>query len=244
MSYADGLSGPLLVPVVEHSEPDELADSIRRFEEHCQHQGMQYRVHRDQFDFALSELRTETRFADLLVIGSECFYENLRGTPNPYLLDTLYHAECPVILVPETYSFPDSLVFTYDGSASSVYAIKQFTYLFPEWKTKQVTLVFAGELSGGEDIPHQTEMEEWVGRHYDAVTILRLGIDPQKYFTTWIENEKGILLVAGAMGRSGFSRMFRKSFVTELLHDQLTHPFFNETLIGNRLPLFLAHQPA
>jgi hypothetical protein len=88
-SYSGGgISGPLYVPLVEGADADAVAKSIERFELSCQKNDINYRVHKDFYDFALPELKKETRFADLLIIGSESFYENLgTGDPNDYLKD-------------------------------------------------------------------------------------------------------------------------------------------------------------
>ena len=105
----------------------------KRFETLCQHNGIAYRVHKDFIFFAMPELKKETRFADLLIISSEKFYINLASeAPNPYLHEALNRAECPVVVVPETFRFPQRNVLAYDGSETSLFAIKQFAYLFPE----------------------------------------------------------------------------------------------------------------
>ena len=76
-NYGDAMVGPLLVPVVESSEEEKMEKNKTRFRKLCQDEGIDYRVHEDSFDFALPELKKETRFADLLSIGSESLYENM-----------------------------------------------------------------------------------------------------------------------------------------------------------------------
>jgi nucleotide-binding universal stress UspA family protein len=228
-SYASGLSGPLFVPVVEQEYAQGISSSISRFEQLCIANGMDFRTHKDDYDFALSELKTETRFADLLVIGGQCFYKDLKGAPNDYLLDMMHHTECPVLIVPEQFQSPQSIILSYDGSRDSVYSIKQFAYLFPEWKDKPTTLLYANEQFLEEDIPAQTQMEEWASRHFNDLTIEHLGIDPEKFFTVWVENEPGALLVTGSYGRSGLSQLFHKSYVREIIQDHW-------------VPVFIAHK--
>ena len=61
------------------------------------------------------------------------FYENIGiHSSYDYLKDVLHDVACPVLLVPEKFDFPESVILAYDGSEESVYAIKQFAYLFPE----------------------------------------------------------------------------------------------------------------
>ena len=107
----------------------------------------------------LPELKAETRFADVLIIGSEVFYENLGGKLNEYLQDILHRSECPVVVVPEKYDFPKTNILCYDGSESSVYAIKQFAYLFPELTKHPTLLVYVHE-DGKNEFPQQVNIEE------------------------------------------------------------------------------------
>ena len=116
----------------------------------------------------------------------------------------------------------------YDGSKSSAYAIKQFTYLFPRLCTNKTLLLYAGENKENE-IPEQVNMEELAARHFPDLTLFKLEIDPYKYLDTWAADRKNAILVSGSFGRSAFSQLFHKSFITEILR-------------LHRLPVFIAHR--
>lgn len=227
-SYADGMSGPMFIPLVEGKDTELIKANIAKFEMLCQKHGMEYRVHEDDFDFALPELKEETRFADLLIIGSEVFYKNLGGKLNEYLQDVLHGSECPVLVVPETYDFPETIILSYDGTGSSVYAIKQFAYLFPEMSKKPALLVYARE-DGKNEFPKQSNIEELTARHYSDLTMMKLDMPPKKFFGTWMGNRKGTLLVSGAFGRSGVSQLIKKSFIYDVIAD-------------HHLPVFITHR--
>ena len=105
---------------------------------------IEYRVHKDLFESPISQLTKETRFADLMIIGSETFYKSaIEYGTHEYLKDALHGTECPVIIVPEKFNFPSNIILAYDGSASSVFAIKQFALLFPELCNLKTNLVYA-----------------------------------------------------------------------------------------------------
>ncbi len=227
-SYADGMSGPMFIPLVEGRDTEVMQENIAKFETLCQKHGIEYRVHEDLFDFALPELKQETRFADVLIIGSEVFYENLGGKLNEYLQDVLHGSECPVLVVPEKYDFPETIILSYDGSESSVYAIKQFAYLFPELSKKPTLLVYAHE-DGKNEFPKQSNIEELAARHYSDLTLMKLDMPPKKYFGTWMENRRSALLVSGSFGRSGVSQLIKKSFISDVIAD-------------HRLPVFTTHR--
>ena len=237
--FSTGVSGSLQVPAGEEFEISGVSGSIHRFEELCCKNDMEFRIHQDDQDFAIRELREESRFADLLVIASGCFHSNSNGHPNSYLLDVLHASECPVLVLPEKYSYPKQIVLAYDGSSHSVFAIRQFTYLFPEWKDKPTLLVYAGE---GREVPYRSAIEELAARHFSDLTIEMLPIDPVKYLTVWLENERDAILVTGTTGRSRWGSLFgKKNFLTEILCDQQAHYLYEEKLEGNCLPVFVAH---
>lgn len=228
-SYAGGVNG-LYIPVMEGDESELVEKNIKRFAKLCRSNGIDYRVHEDFYDFSLPEIKKESKYADLIIIGSEKFYEN-RGkeSPNVYLKETLHDVECPVILVPEAYDFPTSIILAFDGSEESVFAIKQFAYLFPELTSLPSVLVYADDSEEQQDFPDKIQMEELVARHFSHLTLHKLELADNKFFSTWVSEKKSSMLVSGSYGRSGLSRMFKKSFIREVIAD---HP----------LPIFIAHK--
>jgi len=228
-SSGGGMVGPLVVPVLEGENSEAIQKNIELFESYCTRHQIEHRVHKDFDDFALPEIKKETRFADLLVLSSETFYGNIDTIePDIYLKEVLHNLECPVVLIPENFVFPTSNILAYDGSESSVYAIKQFAYLFPELTANKTILVYAKE-KGGEEFPAEANIEELVARHFSDLTLTRLETDPEKYFNTWLIEQSKAILVSGSFGRSGVSRLLHKSFVSEIISDHM-------------LPIFIAHK--
>lgn len=217
------------VTMPTESSEDEalLRENIRRFEESCRRMDVSYRVHDDSGGLVFEEIRKESRFADLLVICSELFYQNLGNQPNDYLKTILQMVECPVMIVPDSTYFPTSVVLTYDGSESSVFAIKQFAYLFPELCKNKTWLLYAGDDTGS--IPDQVNIEELILRHYSNLTIDTINDKGGDALNKWLEQHNNPLVVTGAFGRSGISQVFKKSFMTELIQKHAT-------------PLFVAHK--
>jgi hypothetical protein len=229
-SYSGGgLSGNEFIPLVEDEDAEAIQKNIKRFESYCIDNNIEYRVHKDYFDFALPGLKKESRFADLLIISSESFYENAGiAEPNDYLKEALHDVECPVIVVPEKFDFPACNILTYDGSESSVYAIKQFAYLLPELTGNETTLIYAKQ-NGDEKLPDELNIEELVARHFNNLSLFRFEADPKKYFNSWLLEKKSGIVVSGAFGRSGLSRLFHKSFISTAIRD-------------HRIPVFIAHK--
>lgn len=227
-SYAGAMAGPSFVPLLEAEDTETVQRNIARFEDMCQKNGIAYKVHKDFYDFALPELKRETRFADLLIISSEKFYENLAGEdPSEYMKDALHASECPVIVVPEHFDFPDRSILAYDGSDSSVFAIKQFAYLFPELKNNETTLVFTKDKE--TKLPFENYIEELASEHFPNLTLQKLDMQPGKAFQNWVCENQNAILVSGSYGRSFFSQIVRRSFVSEII-------------AKHRLPVFITHR--
>ncbi len=229
-SYSGGgISGPVYIPLVENDDAKVIAKNISRFELKCRNSGIDYRVHKDFTDFALPELKKETVFADLLIIGSGSFYENIgSGQPNEYLEDALHGVECPVIVVPEKFEYPTRNILAYDGSKSSVYAIKQFAYLFPEMVKNTSLLVYANE-EAEQKIPDELFIEELAARHYPDLSIMKLAINPRKHFASWLGEKEASILISGSFGRSMISRLIKKSFIASVIKE-------------HKIPVFITHR--
>lgn len=228
LSYAQGGASAFL-PLVEGYNAEVVEQEVQAFEEACLRHHIEYRVHKDRYDFAMPELKKETRFADLLLLGSETFYANLgTETPNEYLRMALQDAECPVIIAPETFSFPESNVLSYDGSEDAAFAIKSFSCVFPALCDNKTILVYATEKPKPE-IPDMEYIRELSARHFSDLTLHVLEADPRKYFDTWLSDIKNPILVCGSFGRSGMSLAFRRSFITEVIND-------------HRIPIFITHR--
>lgn len=216
------------IPLVEEETQDVIQQNIKRFEYYCIDHGMEYRIHKDYFDLAIPGLKKESRFADLLIICSETFFSNLGNEPNEYLKTLLHDVECPVIIVPEKFTFPASNVLAYDGHASSVHAIKNFCYLLPELTGYPTTFVHANG-DADEPFPDELNIGEFANRHFSNFSFLRFGPDRKKFFSAWLVNQKSPILVCGAFGGSGTRLLFHRSFAADVIRE-------------HRIPVFISHK--
>ena len=189
-SYSTGMAGPSYMPLPEDDDADAINENIARFEQSCKDNCISYNVHKEFFDFALPELKKETRFADLMIISSEKFYQNSVGeSPEDYLKEVLHVSECPVVLVPEKFEFPQKNILAYNGSESSVFAIKQFAYLFPELCNQETLLVYANE-NNDEIYPFEKRIKELVQEHFMDIKLLNLNSDEAHHFSDWVYKNK------------------------------------------------------
>jgi hypothetical protein len=228
-AYADGAGAPMFVPILDDDETNMVEENIKQFESLCIKHHIEFRTHKDYYDLALPELKKESRFADLMIIGGEKFYENQgTGEPNTYLKEALHDMECPILIVPESFEFPKVNIIAYDGTDDAVFAIKQFVYLLPELISNPTLLTFANK-EQGQSIPFESHIEELAARHFPDLTVSKIDLDARKHFATWVSEKKSSILIAGSFGRSAFSRLFKRSFLTEIIRE-------------HQIPVFIAHR--
>jgi hypothetical protein len=201
-----------------------------RLERFCEDNGIKLTVHEDREDLAIPCLRRESRYADLMLLNSAHFFEDLdKEQPNAWMKEMLHRSECPVLLIPYKAALPGELILAYDGSAASVFAIRQFACLFPEFCRVQATLVYVNDdLDLDAKIPEDEAIRELCGLHFKKFRVLQLRMRPVQFYHTWIGMMSNPWLVTGSFGRSALSEAFSKSFSTELIRER-------------RVPVFIAH---
>ncbi|WP_143306430.1 universal stress protein [Chitinophaga vietnamensis] len=216
------------VPLVEEYAAASVEPAVEKFLEACVNNGLECHVHKNLHAYAMAELKRETRFADLLIVCGEKFFDELRiAGPDEMLSNALHQSECPVVITPEGYHFPESVILSYDGSAASAFAIKSFAYLFPDLCNKPAILIYCNEKESS--MPEEENITELVKQHFTDLTIQKLDINPKKYFDTWLRDIKLPILVTGAYGRTGVSRLLKQSFAAQILNE-------------HRIPVFIAHR--
>jgi nucleotide-binding universal stress UspA family protein len=193
----------------------------------CSNRGVNAQVTRINEPSANSIVE-ESRFADLLIINADTsFKDRPEGSPSQFVKEILAETECAVILAPYSFFGVDEILLTYDGSKSSVFAIKQFAYLFPELKDKKVNLVQIDE----EELVDSTETEkirELLKLHFPNFEIQHIKGKPADELFGYLLGRKNLFVVMGAYGRTLLSNLFRPSAASLVVK-------------AINLPLFIAH---
>src|SRR5690606_25556296 len=117
----------------------------------------------------------ECRYADLLLIEPSLGLSH-EGSNflSGIVRKVLSNAECPVMVMPGHFEGLDEIVFAYDGSPSSVLAIKRFTYAFPGLSNRKLTVITANE---GKPVAmvEKLKMHEWLRLYYTNVRFEEIG---------------------------------------------------------------------
>ncbi|MCW3123845.1 MAG: hypothetical protein JWQ38_3337 [Flavipsychrobacter sp.] len=215
-SFGGVPSGPIYIAEAMPGNPEIVEKNIIKFEQLCAEHGIQCAVHEDYTRPVMATIQEETRFADLLLIDGKTFYENSdKEVHHEYITNTLHKSECPVMVIPGRYSQPQSIIFTYDGSEQSVFAIKQFYYLFPFYSEIRVFLVNFS--SAKTDLPQRDHIYELLQCYYKNITITKLNIHSKEEIEHWLESNNSPIFVTGSHGRSLFSEFIHHSFASTLI---------------------------
>jgi nucleotide-binding universal stress UspA family protein len=187
------------------------AQNRHLFKEACANRGVSAFVHRDS-SVPVKEIIAESRFADLLIVSPETsFEEKPERTPTRFTKEVLAGAECPVILTPLSFNGIEEILFACDGSPSSIFAIRQFSYLFPELEQKQVTVLRIEEKENPQDEAVWEKTGDFIRLHYSHVTRQVLQGKAKDELFEYLLGKKDMMVVMGSFGRSTLSRLFRPS---------------------------------
>lgn len=200
------------------------------FDEACREAGLEFTIHHDR-NVAINELLHESIYADMVIIDKkECFSSHEGKMPSFFLRDLLSDIQCPVLLVPETYHKIERMTLLYDGSPSSVFAVRSFSYLFPEFKRLPVEVVSVNKTENGLHVPDNRLMKEFMNWHFRhaAYNVLR-GDAEDEILAHLALQPAHTVLVLGAYQRNRVSRWFKASMADVLMEK-------------TELPLFVAHK--
>ncbi|MCQ6958754.1 universal stress protein [Mucilaginibacter aquariorum] len=201
-------------------------ENIRKFKAVCEAQGVKYQVHRDQ-NVPLDDLLSESRYADIIIAGPALFATEPLEAPAGMVKSLLAKAECPVIVAPHRTRPMDKVLFAFDGSPSALFAVKQFTYLFPALSGADVTVLHADE----EAVFNEADKEkiyEYLTMHYSRITFKDLRGKAREELFDYCLREVNAVLVIGAYGRNWLSNLIRTSAADLVLK-------------LNNLPVFITH---
>ncbi|MDP4261271.1 MAG: universal stress protein [Bacteroidota bacterium] len=201
-----------------------IEQNITLFKDACETRSTGYALHRDR-GVPAREIIRESRFADVLVIdAATSFNKRYEGSPTEFVKDILKDAECPVIIAPESFDSIDEIVFAYNGSQSSVFAVKQFTYLFPRLNNKKVTIIQVNEKGEWND-EDKYNFKEWLKDHYTSINFEVLKGDTDSEMLAYLLKRKNVFVVMGAYGRSAVSKFFKHSRA-DVLIKTISQPIF------------------
>lgn len=203
------------------------AESIRLFESGCKNRAIRNYIRHD-CGVPVKEIIAETRFADLLIVAPETSFRNKpESVPGSFIKEVLSKSECPVVVAPYGFNEINEIIFAYDGSASSVFALKQFTYLFPQLTEEKMTIVQVNEESD-QPIKQKERLSELLQANYSCVGHHTLQGHPADALFHYVAGKKNAFVIMGSFGRPIIPGLSRRSTAEIILK-------------AANLPVFIAH---
>jgi hypothetical protein len=221
----------------EHIEKGEAHDkqlrkeAVEEFIAACNLHKITHTVREDK-DIALPELIHESLYTDLLVINSgEHFSYYPTSSPSRFMKELLESVHCPVLLAPDEVQPITKAVLLYDGSPSSVTAIKRFCDQAPKYSTAQIDVEVLTIKGPGESLHLRDNklIKEYLKRHFPKATYTAVNGEANRKIPAMLKKEPcSTVVVLGAYQRGMVSRWLRTSMADILLST-------------TKLPLFIAH---
>ena len=202
--------------------------NVNLFELLCKKSNIDCKIYREYGKSALASVIIESRFADLIIINVRSFDISEDKIPYSYISNILHHSECPVFLLPRNLNIPLKIVFLFDELGSSLSAIKWFCYLFPEMNNMTATLIY--DCDNVSDICNRELLESVIKLYFINLEVKEIKVRSTIHYYDFAQEDKFLLLVAGAGGRSEISEILKSSFLSEALWQ-------------HKIPLFIAHPP-
>lgn len=217
-------------PLLPQDFPDLKQKQIKRrenielFEKECRNKKIACQVYTSKHD-PTKILIQESRFADLIIIDPETTFSNAEDSiPSGFIKEILSDAECPILVTPAFFEYPDEIIFCYDGTRASVYAMKHFSYIFPELNDKKITIATVKENEDSE-LDEKEKLTGWLDEHYNNYEFNLLHGMPEIELLDHLLHKKNAIIVMGAYGRNTVSQFFKHSHA-DLIIKTVTQPVF------------------
>lgn len=202
-----------------------MASGMGLFRTLCENKGVHCRAHHEIQGPSLKML-AESRYADLIILDPEMAFSEASDTvPGNSAKEILDKSECPVVISPEQFSGIDELVFASNGSASCLFAIKQFTYMFPQLNEKKLTILEMDDdmYSGSKE--GKCKLRGWLQNHYSKVDFEILNGNSDNELFYYLLTKRNAMVILGAYGRCAAS-LFRRRSKADQLIKAIVHPIF------------------
>ena len=169
-------------------------------------------------EISLSQLTSLATYNDLVIADARIdFNDYLQTSLSASLKDMLVDAHAPILLLRAEREPLSKIIFTYDGSYSSMHAIKMYSYLFPASRNVPV-LLLSVNASRDDQAGNQKLLDEWLAHHYGNVEKETLQQHAKEKLLEIVNRFTGNThVVISAYGKEAYARIFHPSHVHLLL---------------------------
>jgi nucleotide-binding universal stress UspA family protein len=214
---------------VDEESRKKADDNIQLFVETCTEANVLFSTSGGG-ETSFDDLMRQSAFADLIMVDAGTDFPGSPFIPLMISLhDLLAAAHCPVLVLKEALKVPRQIILSYDGSYSSIHAIKMFSYVFPEWRSVPACLLSVYTKSNAA-LEYEEYIKDWLSHHFTSLRIDLLKGEPRKTLVDEVRSRGGdALVVMGAYGGTALSRLFHKSISNNIISE-------------TRAALFMSHE--
>jgi len=158
------------------------------------------------------DILKESIFSDILLTNiALSYFDYDHNQLSSMVKSLLSKANCPIMLVPDDMQEIERIYFTYNGSYSSVFSIKQFTYLFKVLHNIPVIVLTVAEQKKEDEIENQQLLSDFLAKHYKTFSFKLLQGYPERELMIELMYQKNAIVTFGAFSRNRISQMLHKS---------------------------------
>jgi nucleotide-binding universal stress UspA family protein len=219
----------IMGPEEKQQYEEHLNKKIALFEERCTG-GQEYLCAHKRGYNSVDDIIKETRYADLLITDPGASFDGVDASLTTFVKELMEDAECPVLIAPDNFKPITEIILAFDGSKSSVFAIKQFYYQMPELiPPSTIKILHVAENNGDDEYKAaRIALDDLLRMHFLKVQHVELlGTAKEEIYKYMLEQRdmEGKMLVTGAYGRSRLSTLFRAS-TTDMVLKAVDVPVF------------------
>jgi hypothetical protein len=184
-------------------------------------------VHIDEYWAAVVK---ETVYADVMVVPVSLFRDLIVESDILPTEKLLHRSHCPVLVVPEHFEKIETVIITYNGSASSMYAAKQFIHCFPAFRNLPVTLVISQDEDFDRGIYRSVkDFNAYMEAYCNKLSVVHTQALSSEQIEDFAAQKLFPVVVTGAYGRPLATLQQKESFARYLV-------------VQNHTPVFIAHR--
>lgn len=163
--------------------------------EKCEETSCKYIIHKDEGCLP-HELIRETQYADLLIINQDTYNATVinDGESIPFRI-LLEIAGCPVLVLPKDMANIEQIVMTFDGTATAMRGIKQFSYLLPDVGNRLPVTVLTTYCEEGPPSMEEKLFIEYLKQHFTNLALHKLCNDTEHTIYSAVGVDANTLLV-------------------------------------------------
>lgn len=206
---------------VAEEDAELIEGQVRLFKDECESAGVDFFIE-PKTNISFRDIIQLSAFADFVLADAD------QDIHEHNIDDLLAESASPVYLISKDGGAISSVVLAYDGSVSSMYALKMYSYLFPAMRELPTTLLYVHN-GKHEELPQEKNINMWLARHFTNLEIRIAEGDISGRLLHHCLQHPNSLAVMGSYSGGPLARFFHKSHANPLIEE-------------GRASVFIAHK--